>query len=288
MLIRILAALLGIATSACVSTREVLSLGDPSPGPTSTSAETSHFICWNVHKASDEQFTLEVKDLLDALPKDSGVILCMQEVRSSTYDLIRNLHREEISGHYAPSWRFPFSRHSTGVLTVGNQPLPASSAVSLRASRRELLVASPKVSLLTETPLSCGRKLQIINCHGLNFVPFSVFKNQLDEIFAPHHDHDSPSIVCGDFNVWSEQRLDMLARKAAEVGLSEVHPHGPVDSPAPQWLRVLKRFNGFDPDIRLDRIYTRGIEVLGCRCHGESESSDHLPLILNYRILPAS
>jgi hypothetical protein len=51
--------------------------------------------------------------------------------------------------------------------------------------------------------------------------------------------------------------------------------------PERKWLMGLQQFNGFDPDIRLDRNYTRGIEVPGCRCHGESKSSDYLSLILS-------
>ena len=46
------------------------------------------------------------------------------------------------------------------------------------------------------------------------------------------------------------------------------------------------RINGFDPKIRLDRIYTRGLEVLDCYSHTGSESSDHLPLVMSYKVLP--
>jgi endonuclease/exonuclease/phosphatase (EEP) superfamily protein YafD len=287
MIVRTLAALLCLATSGCISTREVLSLGTPSSHASTSTDSISHFICWNVHKADDQRFTREVKELLSTIPKEEGVILCLQEVRSSTYDLIRNLHAEQVTGHYAPSWRLPFSRRSTGVLTVANLALPASGAIPLRAPHREFYIASPKVSLRTATPIADGRTLEVLNCHGLNFVTISAFPKQLDKIFAALKDSDSPAIACGDFNVWSEERLQILNQKAREVGLVEAHTHGPEDSPAPQWLRGLKRFNGFDPDIRLDRIYTRGVEILDCRCHAGPQSSDHLPLILRYRIKPA-
>ncbi|MEM9237475.1 MAG: endonuclease/exonuclease/phosphatase family protein, partial [Verrucomicrobiota bacterium] len=244
------------------------------------------FICWNVHKASDEKFKREVGELLEAVPKDNGLILCMQEVRSTTFDLIKGLHREEVSGHYAPSWRFPFARKSTGVLTIGNKPLPESGALPIRAPRRELLVASPKVSLSNEVPLADGRKLEIINCHGLNFVPVSVLPQQLERIFDPLEDASSPAIVCGDFNVWSRERLELLRRHADAAGLTEALPRGETHSPAPRWLRWMKPINGFDPDIRLDRIFTRGIEVIDCYAHTESDSSDHQPLVLSYRVLP--
>jgi endonuclease/exonuclease/phosphatase family metal-dependent hydrolase len=246
----------------------------------------SHFICWNVHKASDETFTEDVKELLETVPEKNNLILCFQEVRSTTFDMIKGLHREAVSGHYAPSWRLPFSKKSTGVLTIGNQPLPESGVVPIRAPHRELFVASPKVSLRSEVPIEDGRKLQIINCHGLNFVPFSVLPKQLERIFDTLEGSESPAIVCGDFNVWSERRLKLLNERAADAGLVEAHPCGPEHSPAPEWLRWMHRINGYDPDIRLDRIYTRGLEVLDCYAHVDSESSDHMPLVLRYKVLP--
>lgn len=285
----ILSSLLVLSAVSCVSTNEVSSLGERSfPVSSKPSLDSpSHFICWNVHKAGDEEFTREVKSMLASIPKEDGVILCMQEVRSTTYDLIKGLHREKVFGHYASSWRRPFSGLSTGVLTIGNQPLPASEAVSIRAPHRELYVASPKVSLRTGMPLADGRTLEIINCHGLNFVPKSVFPKQLDRIFAELRDPDSPAIVCGDFNVWSGERLRILNEKAREAGLAEAKTRNPGTSPAPKWLRGLKRFNGFDPGIPLDRIYTRGIDVLDCRSEGSSQSSDHLPLLLRFKVMDA-
>jgi endonuclease/exonuclease/phosphatase family metal-dependent hydrolase len=240
----------------------------------------SHFISWNVHKARNEVFTHDVRGLLDGIPEGNNITLCLQEVRSTTYDMIKDLPREEVSGHYAPSWRFPFARKSTGVLTIGNQVLPDSGVLRVPSPCRELYVASPKVSLRSEIPLRDGRQLQIVNCHGLNFVRISALPDQLDKIFASLQCSKSPAIVCGDFNAWSEQRLQLLNQKAKDAGLVEVHPRGDDHSPAPN------RFNGFDPKIRLDRIYTRGIEVSDCYSHPGVRSSDHLPLVMRYRVLP--
>ena len=137
--------LVSLTAASCMSGRDVFHLGEKVSEPATVSPRASkrapsHFICWNVHKATDEHFTQEVQGLLDTIPKEDGVILCLQEVRSSTYELIKDLHREKVSGHYAPSWKSPFSKQSTGVLTVGNWPLPASGAERISSPRRELLV----------------------------------------------------------------------------------------------------------------------------------------------------
>lgn len=271
----------------CVSLREVHSLGEQTAVSVTAASpgRPSHLICWNVRKAGHDRFTEEVKRILDTIPREDGIILCLQEVRSTTYDLIKDIAPERVTGHYAPSWRFPFSRRSTGVLTIGNRPLPSSEVVHLRSPRREGYVGSPKVSLRTRTPVDDGRKLQIVNCHSLNFVPFSEFPRQLEAIFASLDGSGSPAIVCGDFNVWSQRRLDMLHQMTRQAGLAEAAVRGPEMSPAPRWLRGIIR--GFDPDIRLDRIFTRGVEVLDCYSLPDSRSSDHIPLVLKYRVASA-
>jgi len=280
----LLGLLVAFNSFGCFSVSQVASLGSPEKAEVAGVGEISHFVCWNVHKASHERFKEEVALLMEGIPERDGVILCMQEVRSSTYEKIKDLHREDISGHYAPSWRFPLSKQSTGVLTVANQSLPADGAVALRSPRREMYVASPKMSLRTAMPVKGGGEVEIINCHGLNFVTESVFPMQLDEVFAALKTPGSAAIVCGDFNTWSEARLKMLRDKAAEVGLSEVEVDGEEYSPAPKWLSRLNLIDGFNSELRLDRIFTRGIEVLECRSDERFESSDHRPLVMRFRV----
>lgn len=279
--------LLGLVSVSCLSMGIHAPVGS-SEGRQEAAPEDSpsHFICWNVHKARDSVFTRDVGILLEDITEGHNLTMCLQEVRSTTFDMIKGLHREEVSGHYAPSWRFPFSGKSTGVMTIGNQPLPDSGIELIPSPRRELYVTSPKVSLRSEVPLEDGRSLQIINCHGLNFVPFAVLPEQLEQIFGSLRCSESPAIVCGDFNVWSDRRLNLLNEHATQAGLVEAQPRGNGQSAAPQWLGWLNRINGYDPDIRLDRIYTRGIEVLDCYSHPDAESSDHQPLVLSYRVLP--
>ena len=44
---------------------------------------------------------------------------------------------------------------------------------------------------------------------------------QLDQIFDTLEASNSPEIVCGDFNVWSERRLKLLNQRTADAGLAE-------------------------------------------------------------------
>ena len=170
---RIVIAGLLLVTGGCISSRKTFSLGDGKVGHeiAGLAESPSYIISWNIHKASDERFVREVGDLLADVPSDERVILCLQEARSSTYEIIKGEHNERLSGHYTPSWHYPFSQRSTGVLTIGNGVNFHSTAEQIHSKHREFYFVSPKVSLRSEIDLGDGHKLQVINCHGLNFVP---------------------------------------------------------------------------------------------------------------------
>lgn len=277
---------LALSVTSCVSSRGVLPLGDALEKNQAVLVQKSplHVISWNVHKAKDERFVEEVQDLLTMFPREQGVVLCLQEVRSSTYELIKDVYGDQVSGHYTASWRFPFSKRSTGVLTIANSGLVDLSAQQLLSPGREFGFVSPKVSLRSALLLAGEGKIQIINCHGLNFVSKRVFEKQLDQIFASLHNPRQPVIVCGDFNVWSEGRLELLREKAQQAGLHEAVNEQAGSPPAPRWIRGLKGVAGFDPDLHLDRIFTRGVEVLACYSVEDPKSSDHLPMVLKFSL----
>ena len=92
-LIACLIGVFSLSLVSCLSVGNHASLGPAQSGvrKSEVDAPPSHFICWNVHKASDETFTRDLGGLLEDVPKDSGLILCMQEVRSTTFDMIKGL-----------------------------------------------------------------------------------------------------------------------------------------------------------------------------------------------------
>lgn len=280
--------LLMLSVTSCLSSRGVKPLGNQEEVVRGVSVKKmpSYLLSWNVHKSEDESFIKEVQQILKDVPDKAGVILCLQEVRSSTYELIKDLHSDKVSGHYSPSWRYLFFKRSTGLLTVGDSSFAAGDAQArqLLSPGREFGFISPKVSLLTEVILPDGAKLQIINCHGLNFVSNATFAQQLDQIFDALGGGREAAIVCGDFNVWSEWRLALLRKKAQQAGLSEAVNQAPGKSPAPAWISGLKGVGGYDPALHLDRIFTRGVEVMDCYSIEGSTSSDHLPVVLRFKL----
>lgn len=250
--------------------------------PAAGASDDYHLLCWNVHKAADARFVDELDYLLSEVPEQGVVLLCFQETRSTTFDLIGD--GLPVTGHYAESWRYPWAKRSTGVMTLSGSGLAPTTAVGLHSERREFFIASPKVCLRSELALADGRKLVVVNCHGLNFVTNRSFQRQLDQVFASIGDLaiEDPVIVCGDFNVWSSARLEMLNAKAREAGLAEIGADEHSGPDTPTILRLATPIFGFDPDIPLDRIYARGIEVQESRSVSNVKSSDHSPLLLRF------
>ncbi len=244
-------------------------------------------VCWNVHKSTGEGFRRELEEVVNGAGDCGEVIFCLQEAKSATFDDVRQLGDAPLAGHYAESWRYPMSKNSTGVMTVSGSGLPALNSQRLRSAAREFCITSPKVSLVSELGLANGQQLTVINCHGLAFVTDAKFAAQLDAVFSALEgavDGQAPSavIVCGDFNVWSSARLSALEQRAAAAGLTEAVVNGHSGPDTPPILGMLSPLVGYDSAIPLDRIYSRGIDVLECRTVEGLESSDHAPLVLEF------
>ena len=171
-------------------------------------------------------------------------------------------------------------------MTLSESGLAPAVVEGLHSERREFFIASPKVCLRSELTLGDGRTLVVVNCHGLNFVTNRSFQRQLDQVFASISGSGAGDavIVCGDFNVWSSERLEMLETKAREAGLTEAGADEHCGPDTPALLRLATPLFGYDPDIPLDRIYARGIDIQECRSLSHVECSDHSPLVLRFSL----
>lgn len=92
-----------------------------------------------------------------------------------------------------------------------------------------------------------------------------------------HVPHDEPLVIAGDFNDWrgyAERHLNN------DLGVSEV-------------FRTLqgghaRTFPALLPMLRMDRIYSRGLEVIACeQLHGHPwrRLSDHIPLMAEFAFI---
>lgn len=138
----------------------------------------------------------------------------------------------------------------------------------MKTASRSLLHGTVEVPGVSE-------KLHVICVHlGLFGIERTKQLSTLVKRIDSHVPHDEPLIIAGDFNDWRGKAEHHLSH---ELGVSEVFrmAHGRYARTFPAWLPVLT----------MDRIYSRGLDVVSCeQLHGQPwrKLSDHIPLCAEF------
>ena len=232
---------------------------------------------WNAQKGKHPQFAEDLKLLLEQEKPD---ILFLQEAKT---DLFKP---EQMGGYFAAGWSYPWP----GGKTIGVQTLsrvPPVRIQSMPTQYREFGVTAPKVSLVTEYPLPNGESLLAVNVHLLNFEVWSVKKisHQLEDLKTIMANHEGPIIMAGDFNTWSQKRLQLVKEITHDVKLNEVtdFPEGRTtgDTKSEFWNEVL----GVEKDLPLDRVFFLGFKPISARVLS-FDTSDHRPILVKLNLQP--
>jgi endonuclease/exonuclease/phosphatase (EEP) superfamily protein YafD len=165
-------------------------------------------------------------------------------------------------------WSFAPGYHDgaeqTGVLTLS----AAAPLSQCNLSNREPWLGTPKATSITEFALSgTDETLVVINIHAVNFTfGLKDFRSQIEQIPAILEKHSGPVILSGDFNTWSQKRLDIVTEISARLGLEAIE---------------------FDKDERtlafgrvLDHVYVRGLSQQDASTEVVS-TSDHNPIMVS-------
>jgi endonuclease/exonuclease/phosphatase (EEP) superfamily protein YafD len=96
----------------------------------------------------------------------------------------------------------------------------------------------------------------------------------LDDLEAVMQEHDGPIVLVGDFNTWSQKRLDLVQAVVEKLSLTEV-----IDFPAgrktgDKKTSFLNWLFGIDKELPLDRVYYRGFADHSAKVL-TYDSSDH-------------
>lgn len=127
----------------------------------------------------------------------------------------------------------------------------------------------PKSGLYALYRLSQGKTLAVVNLHAINFTyGTNEYSQQLQSLKAALSKHEGPLIVAGDFNSWSEERIQAMKQSLSELGVREAQ---------------------FEPDKRrrfvnglpLDHLFYRGLTLLTAEAP-ETDASDHSPLLVSF------
>ena len=214
---------------------------------------------WNVYKGSGDGWLQDLQRL--SAGRD---LVLLQEARLDT-GLRGQLAVDDY--HWGMTNAFILDATANGVLNASREPAIEHCAQYVS----EPLIRIPKSLLVSRYALE-GRQqtLLVANVHGINFTTgMGSYRRQLDALAGSLAAHEGPIILAGDFNSWSQARLDALNAVAGHLGLQRVAYSG----------HNRKRI--FQHSV--DHIYYRDLRIV--KAHSPSvASSDHNPLLVTFAL----
>ncbi|MGR5418743.1 endonuclease/exonuclease/phosphatase family protein [Vibrio diabolicus] len=154
-----------------------------------------------------------------------------------------------------------------GVISIAQgQPEKACAYTS-----KEPWLRLPKSALYSQYQLSNGERLAVVNVHAINFtVGTQEYVSQLTALEMLLKHHTGPILFAGDFNSWSESRVNAMRQALKAADLQEVT---------------------FSPDHRvqfitglpLDHVFYQGLTLKYAKAP-QSDASDHNPLLLSFTL----
>jgi endonuclease/exonuclease/phosphatase (EEP) superfamily protein YafD len=227
----------------------------------STALDASGFslTSWNISKGKLTGWDQD----LDHVNQQSDLLL-LQEAH-----LVPELRvwLEQASLDWAMAHAFALSGSWSGVLTSGKVPQLSPCAQRIQ----EPYLRLPKTALISYFPLAeHSEPLLVANIHGVNFtLGSSDLAAQLQAIRDVMDVHSGPIILAGDFNTWSNARMNVVKQLAASHDLQLV---------TFQHKQPAEHFGH-----QLDHIYYRGLIPLHSHVT-EVASSDHYPLTVTFSL----
>ncbi|ELA9084894.1 endonuclease/exonuclease/phosphatase family protein [Vibrio alginolyticus] len=154
-----------------------------------------------------------------------------------------------------------------GVISIAQgQPEKACAYTS-----KEPWLRLPKSALYSQYHLSNGEKLAVVNVHAINFtVGTKEYVSQLTALEMLLKHHVGPILFAGDFNSWSESRVNAMRQALKAADLQEVTflPDHRVQ---------------FITGLPLDHVFYRGLRLKYAKAP-QSDASDHNPLLLSFTL----
>jgi len=240
-----------VRTLACGGT----SAAQPVVAVTTAALDSTNIrvLTWNIHKQGDAGWERDLARFSEA-----NDLVLLQEV-----DLQRKL-RDVVEGarlQWIMASSFMFVDDDIGVLTAARvAPLRSCTQRAI-----EPLIRLPKSAVIAWFRLADRpQTLAVANIHAINFsLSLEAYHAQLDAIGEVLAEHRGPIIFGGDFNTWSEGRMQAVRETTERLGLVEIVPAAD------------KRALFFGKP--LDHVFIRGLELIESSATAVT-SSDHNPI----------
>lgn len=216
---------------------------------------------WNMYKARQEGWEQDFKELVPNYD-----ILLLQELWIEENGLMKRVFEEDPKFTYQMCTAFYDTKEEalSGV-GIGSEVKPIDVSWQ-RSKYKEPMIGTHKMVIFAEYALD-GRSETLLtgSIHAINFVSAKKLRDQLQKVAQKVKAHQGPVVFAGDFNTWSDQKLEYLAEFAKDAGLTEViFPNGD------------DRMTG--KGKFLDYIFVKGVDIHSSYVFGERTGSDHKAL----------
>lgn len=220
---------------------------------------TLNLLVWNLYKQNREQW----RSALDTFTHDTQLVL-LQEA-SMNDELKQWINQGRWNGQQVDA--FQAFDATAGVLNLAVE-LPEKACAY---TELEPWLQLPKSGLYATYALSNGEVLAVVNVHAVNFtLGTEEYHHQLSELSQALQHHHGPIIIAGDFNSWSEARLQEIHQVIHSLGMQEA-----------QFTPDHRR--RFINDLPLDHLFYRGLQLFSAQSPA-TDASDHTPLLAQFRL----
>ncbi|MGY0614068.1 endonuclease/exonuclease/phosphatase family protein [Vibrio sp. FJH11] len=216
-------------------------------------------LVWNIYKQGRDNW----QHALDSLSADKQLLL-LQEA-----SMTESFKQWLVDGNWMSNQVTAFKAlgSGAGVINIA-QKLPEKACAY---TSTEPWLRLPKSALYSQYRLSNGDILAVVNIHAINFtVGTDEYRSQISALETLLKQHTGPIVFAGDFNSWSEYRLDAMKQALQQADLQEV-----VFSPDNR--------TQFITGQRLDHVFYRGLVLKNAKAP-QSDASDHNPLVMSFAL----
>jgi len=115
---------------------------------------------------------------------------------------------------------FHYQDKATGVMTASRVKPVHSCGQSIA----EPFIRFPKTSLVSYYPVKgMNENLLVANIHSINFTfGVGVYKEQIEKLYDVMKHHNGPIVLAGDFNTWSDARMQIVDDLAQRLSLESL------------------------------------------------------------------
>jgi endonuclease/exonuclease/phosphatase (EEP) superfamily protein YafD len=217
-------------------------------------------LVWNIYKENRSEWS----QALNQFSQDKQLVLLQESSLSPNFQswLKDNPRWQAVQAH-----AFSLFGQGMGVMNLSGY-LPLSSCAYLEM---EPWIRLPKSALISYYPLSDQQTLAVVNIHAVNFtLGIRDYQEQLDELAEKIQSHTGPVIFAGDFNSWSEERMNYLHQMMSGISMTEVVYSSPDRR---------KQYDGYP----LDHLFYRGLTLNQAGVE-ETSASDHNPIQVSFSL----